>query len=438
MEQVDTLIHARWLIPIEADKPLLENHSLAIKAGRIHDILTTRDARQRYQAKDEFTLEQHAVLPGLVNAHGHAAMSLFRGMADDLQLMTWLNDHIWPAEGKWVSESFVHDGSELAMAEMLLSGTTCFTDMYFFPNVTASLAEKVGIRACVGMIVIDLPTQWGKSADEYIKKGLDLHQQVENMPLVKTSWAPHAPYTVSDAPLAKIAELSEQLDVPIQIHVHETAFEVSESEKQLGMRPLARLKNLDLLSPRMLAVHMTQLLPSEIEEIATAGVHVAHCPESNMKLASGACPVEALLEAGVNVALGSDGAASNNDLDLFGEMHSAALLGKLTAGDAAAVSAHSALRMATLNGAKALGLGHEIGSLKIGKAADVIAVDMGHLLSQPIYNPISHLVYANRRNHVSHAWVAGNTLVADGQLLTIDSEALSKKCQAWQNKVQNH
>ncbi len=434
MERVTTLIHARWVIPVNQDGSLAD-HSIAIRDGRIVDILPTDTARQRYQADTEHSLTEHALIPGLINTHTHAAMSLFRGLADDLPLMEWLNDHIWPAEAAWISPDFVRDGTELAMAEMIKGGTTCFNDMYFFPNVSAHAAAAAHMRATIGMILIDFPTVWAANADEYISKGLKLHDEFKHHPLINTAFAPHAPYTVSNAPLGKVGTLAEELDVPIHIHVHETADEISGSLQHHQQRPLARLEQLGLLSPRLLAVHMTQLTDDEIALVAANNCHVLHCPESNLKLASGFTPLAKLLAAGVNVCLGTDGAASNNDLDMFGEMRTAALLAKAVAGDASAVPAQTALRMATLNGAIALGIDDDTGSLTPGKAADITAVRLSDLWQQPIYNPISQLVYACGREQVSDVWVAGKHLLKEGRLTTLDETDIKRRALAWGEKI---
>ena len=435
MEQVDTLIHARWIIPVEPDDALLEHHSLAISDGRIRAILPTAQARQQLSAETEIELDEHALTPGFINAHTHVAMSLFRGLADDLPLMEWLNGHIWPAEAAWISPEFVADGSRLAMAEMLRGGTTCFNDMYFFPDITAQAAADAHMRATVGMILIDFPTVWAANADEYISKGTQVRDRFRNHPLIDAAFAPHAPYTVSDAPLSKAITLADQMDVQIHMHIHETADEVATSVDQQGRRPLARLDELGLLTPRLLAVHMTQLEEAEIDTLARRGVNVVHCPESNLKLASGFCPVARLTEAGVNVALGTDGAASNNDLDMIGEMRTAALLAKAVAADAAAIPAATALRMATLNGARALGIDAETGSLVTGKAADICAIHLGGLDSQPIYNPVSQLVYATGRDKVTDVWVAGRHVVKESVLTTLDEDAIHAKARAWGEKI---
>jgi 5-methylthioadenosine/S-adenosylhomocysteine deaminase len=374
-------------------------------------------------------------LPGLINSHTHAAMTLMRGIADDLHLMDWLQNHIWPLEQKWMSEAFVRDGTDLAIAEMIMGGTTCFNDMYFYPEITAGQAIQHGIRASIGLIVIDFPTVWAENSEEYIEKGLALHDQLRHQPLISTAFAPHAPYTVSDEPLQKIRTFADELELPITMHVHETRHEVEEAREKNGQRPLQRLHELGLINPSFLAVHMTQLTDDEISLFAQSGAHIVHCPESNLKLASGFCPVAKCIAAGINVALGTDGAASNNDLDMFGEMRTAALLGKAVAGDASAVPAMTALRMATINGAKALGLDNEIGSLSIGKSADVIAIDLSCLETQPLYCPISQIVYAASRQQVTDLWVAGKRLLKQRQLTTINLGDLKLKIAEWQQRL---
>lgn len=436
MQNIDTLISSRWTIPVLPANTVLDNHALAIDKGKIVQILPSSQASNLYQAKQTIVLDRHALIPGLVNAHTHAAMTLFRGMADDMSLDHWLQQRIWPAESRWVSESFVADGCLLAFAEMLRSGTTCFADMYYFPDIVARTAKQAHIRACVGLIVLDFPTVWANDAAEYLHKGTALHDQLHHEALASTIFAPHAPYTVSDEPLRKIATLADELEIPIMCHIHETAQEIEDAVQQTGRRPLQRLDDLGLLSPALNAVHMTQLEKAEIARLAEAGAHVIHCPESNMKLASGFCPVAALLESGVNVALGTDGAASNNDLDMFGEMRSAALLAKNVANDASVVPGHTALAMATINGARALGLADDIGSLEAGKAADIVAVDLNEIKTQPVYDPVSQIVYAADSSQVSDVWVGGKRVLKQGELTTLNIDEIIHSANIWRDKIQ--
>ncbi|MEW8042878.1 MAG: TRZ/ATZ family hydrolase [gamma proteobacterium symbiont of Phacoides pectinatus] len=432
---IDTLIHARWIIPVAPDNRVLEDYSLAVQGGRILELLPTEEARDKYAPAHEHELTRHALIPGLINAHTHAGMSLLRGLADDLPLMTWLNDHIWPAEKRWVNEEFVADGTRLAIAEMIRGGTTCFNDMYFFPDVTARVASAAGMRAVLGLILIDFPSAWAGDADEYLHRGIRVHDDFRGNTLITTAFAPHAPYSVSDAPLERVRTLADELEIPIHMHVHETAHEVTEAEQRDGRRPLRRLGELGLLSSSLTAVHMTQLTEDEIGALAESGASVVHCPESNLKLASGFCPVTRLLAAGVNVALGTDGAASNNDLDMFSEMRTAALLAKGLSADPGSVPAATALRMTTLNGAMALGIADQTGSLEAGKAADIVAVDLGGVETQPLYHPVSQLVYATGRDRVSDVWVAGRQLLNGRELTTLDREKILARTADWNHRI---
>lgn len=432
--RADTIIYARWIVPIAPAHTVLLDHALVIEAGRITALLPAAQARA-IAADEIIELGEYVLMPGLVNAHGHAAMTLLRGYADDYALHTWLNEHIWPAEGQWVSEAFVRDGTELAIAEMLRSGTTCFADMYFFPNIAAQTAHDFGMRVQLHFPVFDFPTAWGRDADDYIHKGLVLRDDFKHSELISIGFGPHAPYTVSDAPLSRIAMLAEELDCAIQIHAHETQHEVDESIANYGERPLARLHRLGLLGPRTMCVHATALNDDDIALLARNNCHVVHCPESNLKLASGFCPTQKLLDADVNVALGTDGAASNNDLDMFAELRIAALLAKAVAQNAAALPAFEALQMATLNGAKALGLDEHIGSLEIGKYADVIAIDLSEIENQPLYNPLSQLAYSNSGSRVSHSWINGKPMLVNRQLTTINLSDLRERVAAWQQRI---
>ncbi|HWV62110.1 MAG TPA: TRZ/ATZ family hydrolase, partial [Oxalicibacterium sp.] len=402
MTTVDLLIHARWIIPIVPAGQVYEHYALAVDQGAIVALLPQKEADESYRANRTVRLDEHVLLPGLINAHGHAAMTLLRGFADDKPLDDWLNNHVWPAEKKWVDAEFVRDGTELAIAEMIKSGTTCFSDMYFFSEEIAQAAEAAKMRCQVSFPIFDFPTAWGNGPEEYLAKGLALEEKMRAHPLVSVGFGPHAPYTVSDRWLEKVATLAQERNMTMQIHLHETAGEVEESLRQHGIRPIQRVMNLGLLTPHTQCVHMTQIDDSDIALLQKTGAHVVHCPESNLKLASGFCPVDRLQQAGINVALGTDGAASNNDLDMFGEMKMAALLAKTVGNNAAALDAHAALRMATLNGAKALGIDKLVGSLEVGKRADIVAVALSDLELQPVYHPESHLVYASVGHRVTH------------------------------------
>lgn len=434
---IDTLISARWIIPIRPAKTVLENHSIAIDGGNIIAILPTDQAMAQFDAKHGIDLPTHTLTPGLINAHGHAAMSLFRGMADDQPLQSWLEQFIWPAEQQWVDEEFVRDGTQLAIAEMLRSGTTTFSDMYFFPNVVAKAASDAGIRAQITFPVFNFPTIWGQNPDDYIRKGLAVRDDFKHSELVDVVFGPHASYTVSDEGLQKVAMLAAELDISIHIHVHETQQEVDNELKLHGQRPLARLHHLGLLGPKTQLVHMTTLSDEDIAMVKASGASVIHCPQSNLKLASGFCPVQVLMDQGITIALGTDGAASNNSLDMFTEMRTAALLAKAVADDAAALNDWQALEAATLGGAKALSIDSKLGSLEVGKQADIIAIDFSAIELQPVYAPVSQLVYTACGHHVSHSWVHGRQILADRQPVNLDLAEIAAKAQSWRDKMIN-
>ncbi|MBV1916236.1 MAG: TRZ/ATZ family hydrolase [Pseudomonadales bacterium] len=434
---IDSIIYAEWIVPVIPRNTVLENHAVAIDQGEILAILPADQIERIYNAKKTWRLEEQVLLPGLINSHGHAAMSLFRGMADDLPLQNWLNDQIWPAEQQWVSAEFVRDGSELAIAEMLLSGTTFCSDMYFFPDMFAQVAHQMGIRSQVCFPVMDFPTVWAQDADEYIHKGLQLQDDYRDNETTHIAFGPHAPYTVSDKPLERIAMLSEELDISVHTHLHETRQEIQDSLKQYGKRPIKRLADLGLLSPSLQAVHATHLNEEDIRLLKQSNAHVIHCPESNMKLASGYCPTISLLDAGVNVGLGTDGCASNNDLDLFSEMRSAALIAKANSGNASAITDTDAIEMATINGARVMGLEQKLGSIEPGKWADLIAVDLSSIFQQPVYNPLSQLIYTNSASQLSHSWIGGEAIVEQSQLTGIDTAEIITKAQQWRNKITN-
>lgn len=432
---VDLIVHAKWILPIVPKERIYQNCGLVVDEGKIIGIFPDQEISKSYKAETVRKLDQHVLMPGLINTHGHAAMSLLRGFADDLALMDWLENHIWPAETRWADSAFVRDGTELAIAEMIQTGTTCFSDMYFFPNAVAQTSLDLGIRAQVCFPVLDFQTAWAENADDYIHKGLALHDDFRLVDRIQIAFGPHAPYTVSDKPLSRIATLAEELQAPIQIHLHETQFEVEDAILNTGQRPIQRLSELGLLGPTTQCVHMTQLSQADIELTQNHGASVIHCPESNLKLASGLCPVQSLLDKNINVALGTDGAASNNDLDLFGELQTAALVGKLSANNASAIDAYTALELATINGAKALGLDDQIGSLEVGKDADFIAVSIENIHHFPLYNIASQLVYTNSGNQVSDVWVAGECLYKDKQHTSLDIQTVKNKTENWQNKI---
>ena len=431
----DAIINARWIVPVVPRDTVLEQHAVVVAQGAIIDMLPAHAARDKYPSAPVTTLPDHVLIPGLINLHTHAAMTLMRGLADDLPLMTWLKEHIWPAESRVVSEDFVRDGTLLACAEMLRGGITCFNDMYFFPQAAAQAALQARIRAAIGMIAIEFPSAYATDAADYLTKGIATRDAMRDEGLLSFCLAPHAPYTVSDATFERIAVYAAELDLPIHIHLHETQDEIRDSMAAHGVRPLQRLKNLGLLGPNLIAVHAVHLTPPDITLLADHGCHVAHCPTSNLKLASGLAPVHALMQAGVNVGLGTDSAASNNRLDMLSELRLATLLGKLGAHDPASFPARQALEMATINAARALGLDTKIGSLEIGKRADITAINLGAPELSPCYDPLSHIAYAAGREHVSHVWVDGACQVENGALCHLDTAEIMARASYWRNKI---
>ncbi|TDF81175.1 TRZ/ATZ family hydrolase [Pseudomonas sp. H9] len=434
---LDLLLLPTWLVPVEPAGVVLKDHALGVRDGQIVFVGPKTEA-QRFVASETRELPGCLLSPGLINAHGHAAMTLFRGLANDLPLMTWLEQHIWPAEGRWVDEDFVRDGTDLAIAEQIKGGITCFADMYFFPKIASERIHNSGIRAQIAVPLLDFPIPGARSTEEGLHLAVELFGDLRHHPRITVAMGPHAPYTISDDNLEKIRVIAEELDAPIHMHIHETAHEVEQSLATRGERPLARLARLGLLGPRLQAVHMTQVSDDDLALLVESNTSVVHCPESNLKLASGFCPVERLWQAGVNVAVGTDGAASNNDLDLLGETRTAALLAKAVAGSATALDAHRALRMATLNGARALGLEALTGTLEVGKAADLVAFDLSGLAQQPIYEPVSQLIYTSGRDCVKHVWVAGKQLLDERRLTRMDEQALHATACAWGQRIGEH
>lgn len=428
-------IDARWVVPVEPAGVVLEDYSVVVRDGKILALLPSSEAGNAFASREQITLERHVLIPGLVNLHTHAAMTLMRGLADDRPLMEWLKGHIWPVEAAHMSPEFVYDGTLLACAEMLRGGITCANDMYFFPEAAARAFLDAGMRASIGLIAVEFPSTYATDADSYIAKGLAVRDRFGAEPTLSFCMAPHAPYTVSDRTFARLATLAEELDLPVHVHLHETDDEIRASLEAHGRRPVERLAALGLVSPRLIGVHAVHLTAAEIALLSLNQCSIAHCPSSNLKLASGFAPIAALLEAGVNVGLGTDGAASNNRLDVLQEMRTAALLAKAVAGRADALPAHAALRCATLGGARALGLDRVIGSIVPGKAADLCAVSLDGPGSLPCYDPVSHLVYACGRDDVSHVWVAGQAVLEDRTLLRIDNRMLEKRTGLWQNRL---
>lgn len=435
MQHCDTLIAPRWCVPVEPADEVLSDHAVVVNDGRIVALLPLSEARRKYQPSTVVERPEHVLIPGLVNAHTHAAMTLMRGLADDLPLEPWLRNGIWPAEKRWVSAEMVRDGTELAIAEMLRGGTTCFSDQYFFPEIVAETAVDVHMRAMIGTPIIEFPTAWASDTAEYLAKANDLvHDRYADHPLISTCFAPHSTASLTDESFLELRMFADQLDVRTQIHLHETAADVANALRDTGRRPLERLHDLGLVNAALLAVHAVHLTDDEIAIFSESGVNIAHCPRSNLKLASGIAPIAKYRAAGINVALGTDGAASNNALDMVSEMRTAALLAKAVSQDAGSVTAAHALRMATLDGASALGLAQEIGSIETGKWADLACVDLGQVHCQPVYDPVSQLVYSARADQVSDVWTAGRQQLENGKLVHIDTDNLISRANEWRDR----
>ena len=434
-KEVDLVIAARWLIPVVPRGEVLSQHAVVVDNGRITDILSADQAARQYRSRHTIILDQHALIPGLINLHTHAAMTLMRGLADDIALMPWLEKHIWPAEKRLVSERFVEEGALLACAEMLRGGITCFNDMYFFPRSTAQAAMRAGIRAQLGLVVLEFPSNYANDADDYLQKGFEARDDLRDNSLLSFSLAPHAPYTIEDRTFERIVTYAEQLGLGIHTHLQETRDEIADSMARYGMRPIQRMAELGLLGPNFLAAHCVHLEPRDLELLANYGCHIAHCPNSNLKLGSGIAPVGQMLEYGINLGLGTDGAASNNRLDMFNEMRTAALLAKGTSGDATMLPAAQALELGTINAAKALGLDSSIGSIEIGKYGDFAAVRIADAETLPCFDPVSHLIYAAGREHVSHVWVAGELRYQQGGYAGMEPAELKEIASVWQSKL---
>lgn len=435
---VDLIVEARWIAAVKPAQLLFEHYAIVAHSGTIVDLLSIDEARKKYTAREVQVLDHHLVIPGMINLHTHAAMNLMRGLADDLPLMTWLNHHIWPTEREVVLDDYVRDASLHACAEMLSGGVTCFNDMYFYPNATANAAIQAGIRAHLGLLVTEFATNYAADADDYLQKGFEARDGWRNKALITAAIAPHAPYTVADKTFEKVVVYAEQLGLGIHTHLHETRHEIADSEQQYGVRPIQRLAALGVLGPGFLAAHAVHLLPQEIELLAEHGCHIAHCASSNLKLGSGIAPIPALLGAGVNVGLGTDGAASNNRVDIFTEMRLAALLAKGAVEDPTVVPAYQALEMVTINAASALGLDDQLGSIEIGKQADFAAIKLDDLIVAPYYDPISHLVYTCGREHVTHTWVAGELRYCNGVYANIEPMELKEILEKWQPRLAQH
>lgn len=429
------IISASWIFTSNSEGQLLSDYSIVIENDKIIDLVPQDKVFDEYEANDTYQLTDHILIPGLINTHTHAAMSLFKGFADDLSLQDWLNDYIWPAEKEFINSSFVKDGSILALSEMIKSGVTTFNDMYFFPDATAEAVKELGVRSNIGLVVLDFPTNYATDPEDYLLKGFEFRDKWRNEELITTSIAPHAPYSVSDEAFTLINTYSEELSINIHTHLHETQWEIEDSIEKYGITPVQRLNNLGIIGPSLMAVHCVHLNDQDMATLAKNKVSIVHNPSSNMKLGSGIADIAKMLKQNLNISLGTDSSASNNRLDIMEEMRLAALLIKGSTKSPESFSANEAIKMATINGAKALGLESIIGSIEKNKKADLVAIDLNSIENQPIYNPLTTLVYSSSRSDVSYVWIDGEIKFKDKKLVKIDEERIIQLAKKWQRKL---
>jgi 5-methylthioadenosine/S-adenosylhomocysteine deaminase len=429
------IISASWIFTSNSEGQLLSDYSIVIENDKIIDLVPQDKVFDEYEANDIYQLTDHILIPGLINTHTHAAMSLFKGFADDLPLQDWLNDYIWPAEKEFINSSFVKDGSILALSEMIKSGVTTFNDMYFFPDATAEAVKELGVRSNIGLVVLDFPTNYATDPEDYLLKGFEFRDKWRNEELITTSIAPHAPYSVSDEAFTLINTYSEELSINIHTHLHETQWEIEDSIEKYGITPVQRLNNLGIIGPSLMAVHCVHLNDQDMATLAKNKVSIVHNPSSNMKLGSGIADIAKMLKQNLNISLGTDSSASNNRLDMMEEMRLAALLIKGSTKSPESFSANEAIKMATINGAKALGLESIIGSIEKNKKADLVAIDLNSIENQPIYNPLTTLVYSSSRSDVSYVWIDGEIKLKDKKLVKIDEKKIIQLAKKWQRKL---
>ncbi len=435
IKKVNSIISASWIYTADKINTLLEDHSIVILEDEIFDILPTKSVFDKYEADDVFALSDHIIIPGLINNHTHAAMSLLKGYANDLPLKSWLEDHIWPAEKQHVSEAFVKDGSRIAIAEMIKTGTTTFNDMYFYPNETAEAAVEMGMRANIGLVVMEFPTNYASDPEDYLKKGLDFRDQWRDEDLISTSLAPHAPYTISDKTLSLVGTYAEQLNLPIHTHLHETMEEIKNSISQFKVSPIQRFGALGLLGPNLVAAHCTHVGEQDLNLLNQNNVNVVHNPSSNLILGSGIADISKMLDLGMNVSIGTDSSASNNRLDMFEELRMAVLLGKGINHKPEILDSNVAFKMATYNAAKSMNKGELIGSIELKKKADIVAINLDSIFTQPVYNPLSSLLYNGNQGGVDYVWINGTLKLNAGQLENIDLDKLTNIAKSWKTKI---
>ncbi|HVF48879.1 MAG TPA: amidohydrolase [Pyrinomonadaceae bacterium] len=433
--QVDLLVRGGVVVTMDATRRVIEDGAVAIARGRIVEVGPTDVLARKYPARRVIDARGRAVIPGLVNGHTHVPMTLFRGLADDLDLNEWLTKYIFPAEAKNVTEAFVRAGTRLGLAEMIRGGTTTYCDMYYFEDAIADETARAGMRGVLGETVIDFPVADNKTHEEAMAYTERFIRKWRGHALITAAIAPHAPYTVSAEHLKNVRALSDRTGAPIIIHVAETRKELDDSLRDRRARVVEYLSGLNFLNARVVAAHTVHLNAEEISILKRLGVGAVHNPQSNMKLASGVAPVPQMLAADLALGLGTDGAASNNDLDMWEEMDTAAKLHKLTSGDPRVVSAREALEMATIRGARALHLEREIGSLEAGKRADVVVVDLNGLHQTPSYNIYSHLVYATKASDVRSVVIEGRPVMLERRLLTLDEFAIKREAQIFRARI---
>ena len=429
------IISASWIFTSNSADQLLSDYSIVIKGNQIIDLVHQSKVFDEYDAEEIYQLTDHILIPGLINTHTHAAMSLFKGFSDDLPLQDWLNNYIWPAEKKFVNSSFVKDGSMLALSEMIKAGVTTFNDMYFYPESTAEASIELGVRSNVGLVVLDFPTNYAADPEDYLVKGFEFRDRWRSEELITTSIAPHAPYSVSDEAFSLINTYSEELGINIHMHLHETQWEIEDSVKRYGITPVQRLNNLGIINPSLIAAHCVHLNDQDMATLAKNKVSIVHNPSSNMKLGSGIADVAKMIKQNLNISLGTDSSASNNRLDIMEEMRLAALLTKGKNKSPELLSATQAIKMATINGAKTLGLDSIIGSIEKNKIADLVAIDLNSIENQPIYNPLATLVYSSSKSDVSYVWINGKIKLKEKELVNLDQEKIIQMAKIWQKRI---
>ena len=434
-KKADCIVRAEYLLPMDAHLSVMTDGAVAVGDGKIACLGKYEEVAARYDSSTIIGGSDRVILPGLINTHTHAAMVYFRGLADDLPLKEWLEDHIWPAESQWLSPEFVSDAVELACLEMVKAGITTYNDMYFFGDAAGSATKKMGIRAVLGAGIVDFPTVAARTADEYLEKAGEFIERWKGDALITPCIAPHSLYACGTETLRKARKLADYHDVPVHIHLSETQWEVREITSRYGKRPVHYLKDIGFLEARVLAAHCVWVEEDEIQLLARHGVGVSHCVESNLKLASGIAPVIRMLDAGVKVTFGTDSAASNNDLNIFSELSTAAKLHKAVSGDPTALDSRKALLMATRWGAEVLGLGEFTGSIEEGKAADLVVVNLGKPHLTPIYDIYSHIAYSVRASDVELVMVGGKMIVKEGQFCGDDESGIMSKASQWAEKI---